>query len=153
MSLQEKINQDWMQSMKARTPEKDVLALVRNELKNKAINERSEGGGQTTVSDDVAVGVLQKMAKQRKESIISFEAGGRLELAKKEAFELSVIESYLPKQLSDDEIRHIVQKAIQETSASSLKELGKVMGVVLKETKGRADGKHVQEIVKSSLQD
>ncbi len=150
-TLQEKITQDWKDAMKARDPKKDVLALIRTDFKNKAINERAEGGGQTEINDSDAVVVLQKMAKQRREAMESYTSGGRQDLFDKEAFELSIIESYLPGQLSDAELEACVVTAIAETGATSAKDLGKVMGAVLKVAKGRADGKKIQNMVTAKL--
>lgn len=151
MLLQEKVTHDWKEALKARDPKKDVLSLIRTELKNKAINTRSEGQTETLVDDETALGVLQKMAKQRKESIESYEAGGRQDLAAKEAFELSVIEFYLPKQLSDEELNALISSKINELGISSVKDIGKLMGAVLQVAKGRADGKKIQEAARVLL--
>jgi uncharacterized protein YqeY len=151
MTIQETVESDWKDAVKARDPKKDTLSLIRTELKNKAINTRKGGDTSTMVQDDVALDVLAKMAKQRRESIVEYQKGGRTDLVDKEAFELAVIEAFLPKGLSDDEIRAIVKEAIAETGASSAKEMGKVMGAVTPKTKGRADGKRVQELVKEAL--
>lgn len=151
MLLQEKVTHDWKEALKARDPKKDVLSLIRTELKNKAINTRSEGQTETLVDDETALGVLQKMAKQRKESIESYEAGGRQDLAEKEAFELGVIEFYLPKQLSDEELHALISSKISELGISSIKDIGKLMGAVLQVAKGRADGKKIQEAARVLL--
>lgn len=151
MLLQEKVTHDWKEALKARDPKKDVLSLIRTELKNKAINTRSEGQTETLVDDETALGVLQKMAKQRKESIESYEAGGRQDLAKKEEFELNVIEFYLPKQLSDEELNELIASKINELGISSVKDIGKLMGAVLQVAKGRADGKKIQEAARVLL--
>ncbi len=150
-SLQEKINNDWKQAMKLRDPKKDTLGLMKNELKNKAILERS-ASHTTTIEDDAALEVFGKMAKQRHESIKSFQAGNRPDLVEKEAFELAIIESYLPKQLTDDEIKTLVQSVVSELPATSIKDLGKVMGVVMGRAKGKADGNRISPIVKQILE-
>lgn len=151
MSIQEQVGQDWIAAMKARDAKKDVLSLIKTELKNKAINSRTTSGEGTQVSDEVALDVLSKMAKQRREAIESFLAGGRDSLADKERFELEVIESYLPKAMTTDEISALITKVIQETGASSIKQMGQVMALVMEQAKNRADGKHIQTLVKEKL--
>lgn len=151
MSIQEQVDQDWKEAMKARAPEKDPLSQIRTELKNKAIETRSAGDHGTTLDDEKALDVLTKMAKQRRESIAEYEKGGRQDLVEREALELKTIERYLPQALSDDEIKAIVAEAVAATGATSAKEMGKVMSAVMPKTKGRADGKKVQEFVKAAL--
>lgn len=151
MAIQEQVETGWKEAVKARDPKKDVLSLIRTELKNRAINTRTAGDTTTVVNDEVALDVLTKMAKQRRESIAEYEKGGRQDLVDKEGFELSVIEGFLPKGLTDDEVRAIVTEAIAQTGATSAKEMGKVMSAIMPKTKGRADGKRVQELVKEAL--
>jgi uncharacterized protein YqeY len=151
MKIQDQIVNDWKEALKARDPKKDVLTLMRTELKNKAINGREAGDTSTVVEDDVALDVLMKMAKQRREAIEQFKAGSREDLAQKEAFELSVIESYLPKQLSDAEIEDTVKKIIGDLQAQGPKDMGKVMSAAMAECKGRASGQIVQAKVKMLL--
>ncbi len=151
MSLEEQITAAWKEAMKSRDPSKDALALIRTELKSQAINARTGGEKGTSVADDTVVEVLAKMAKQRRESVAEYEKGGREDLAEKERLELAVIERYLPAQLSDAEIEGVVDDVLKETGASSMKELGKVMGPIMAKTKGRADGGRVQAIVKKKL--
>ena len=149
--MQDKISQDWKEALKARDPKKDVLSLMKTELKNKAIDSRSGGEHATVVSDDDALDVLTKMAKQRRESIESFKAGGREDLAQKEQFELSIIESYLPTQMTEDEILSLVKKVVSDAGATSMKDMGKVMGAAISASKGRAPGNLVQAAVKKVL--
>ena len=108
-------------------------------------------GGEAEVSDEVAIAVLQKQAKQRRDSIEQFEKADREDLAVSEREELVVIQSYLPKQLSEEEIRREVLEVIEETDASSMKDMGRVMGPVMSRLKGKADGRIVQTVVKESL--
>jgi uncharacterized protein len=150
-SLQEKINNDWKEAMKMRDPRKDTLGLMKNELKNRAISDRSDKHS-TLIDDEAAVEVFKKMAKQRQESIRSFQAGKREDLVEKEAAELTIIESYLPKQLTDDEIKTLVESVASELHVTSIKELGKVMGVAMARVKGKADGNRVQFAVKQFLE-
>jgi uncharacterized protein YqeY len=151
MPIQTDVENQWKEAMKSRDPKKDALALIRTELKNKAINSRSGGDTSTVVADDIALDVLTKMAKQRKESIAEYEKGGRQDLVDKEAAELRVIETFLPKGLSDDELRAIIKDSVAKSGATSAKDMGKVMGVLMPLVKGKADGKRVQELVKEAL--
>jgi len=150
-TLQERINNDWKEAMKARDPKKDTLNLIRNELKNKAINTRTDSEGGTMVGDDVAMDVLMKMGKQRRESLEQFTTAGRADLAQKEKEELSVIESYLPKPLSDDDLEAMVKIAIAESGAQGMKDMGKVMALMMTKAKGQADGSKIQNFVKKHL--
>jgi uncharacterized protein YqeY len=151
MKIQDQIVNDWKEAMKARDAKKDVLSLMRTELKNKAINGRDAGDSTTVVEDDVALDVLMKMAKQRREAIDQFRAGSREDLAQKEAFELTVIESYLPRQLSESEVESVVKKVISDLNAQGPKDMGKVMSTAMAECKGRAPGGLVQAKVKMLL--
>jgi uncharacterized protein YqeY len=149
-SLQDQIGEDWKSAMKARDPKKDVLSLIKTELKNKAISERTGEGG-TSVDDMTAYDVLNKMAKQRREAIDSFKAGGREDLAQKEATELEVIQAYLPKQMEQDEVEALVKTVIAEVGATSMKDMGKVMNATIAKAQGRAHGSKVQVAVKKLL--
>lgn len=152
MSLQQQITDDWKAAMKARdTQKKDVLAMMRTELKNRAIADRAAGSGGTEVDDKTALDVFTKMGKQRRDSITQYEAGGREDLAEKERYELEVIQSYLPAQLSEAEIEAEVAAIIEAAGASSMKDMGKVMGPAMGKMKGRADGSKVQAVVKRLL--
>lgn len=151
MMIQDQIVNDWKEAMKARDAKKDVLSLMRTELKNKAINSRGAGDQATIVDDAVALDVLMKMAKQRRESMEQFQAGAREDLAKKEAFELAIIESYLPKQLEEGEVEAIVKKVILDMNAQGPKDMGKVMSAAMSECKGRVSGQVVQAKVKLFL--
>ena len=95
--------------------------------------------------------ILQSSAKQLKDSMIQFEKGGRNDLAKVEAFELKLINKYLPKQLSEDEIRSLIQKTIKSCGTTSMQDMGRIMGIVMKELMGTADGKIVQKVVQEEL--
>lgn len=151
MSLQTKVVEDWKNALKNKDPKKDALSMIITELKNRAIKDNIVGGEGRVVADEIAFEVLQKMAKQRKEAIESYQAAKRVDLVEKEQKELSVIESYLPQPLNDDELRSIVSKVIKETGATSIKNMGQVMAESIKVTKGRADGKRVQAMVQSLL--
>jgi uncharacterized protein YqeY len=122
-----------------------VLRLVGAAIKQVEVDERRELG------DDDVLGVLEKMLKQRRESKEQFESAGRDELAAQESFEIDIIESYMPEALSDGEVESLITSAIESTGASSMKDMGKVMGVLRPELKGRADMKAVSAMIKSRL--
>ncbi|MBI5401205.1 GatB/YqeY domain-containing protein [Candidatus Wolfebacteria bacterium] len=151
MSLKQKISEDLKTAMKSGNEfEVGVLRMVIASIHNKEIEKRGKGGEAVLTEDEVA-DVVVKEAKKRKESIDIYKSGNREDLAKKESEELEIIKKYLPEQLSETEIENIVEKAIKETNASTIKDLGKVMGIVSKETKGRADSKAISEIIKKKL--
>ena len=124
-----------------------VLRMLISEIKNKKIADRIK----EELEDGKIIGLIQKMARQHKESIEQFKQGGRQDLVDKEMAELGVLEEYLPEQLSEEEIIKIVTSSIEKTGATSAKDMGKVMGEVLGRVAGRADGKLVSKIVKERL--
>lgn len=146
MSVMERLDQDMKQAMKDRAALKlSVIRMVKAALKNEEINKGR------TLSDDEVLTILTRELKQRRESLHEFEKAAREELASKAREEIDVLSAYLPAQLSEDEIRHIVREAIASTHASSKKEMGKVMGAIMPKVKGRADGNLVQKIVSEEL--
>lgn len=151
MTLQLQVVDDWKSALKNKDPKKDALSMIITELKNRAIKENVMGVEGRTVSDHVAIEVLQKMAKQRKEAMEAYQNAKRPDLAEKEGLELAVIESYLPKPLSDEELKTIIAEVILETKASSIKDMGLVMGQSIKAAQGRADGKRIQALVQRLL--
>lgn len=147
MSVREAITADLKSAMKARDSQKvQVLRLVQAALKNKGIEVRPN-----ELTDEDVLGVLKKLVKQRKDSIEQFSKAGRQDLVDVEAGELTVIEGYLPEMMSEDKVRTLVQEAIQELGASSMKEMGAVMKAVLGKTQGNADNKVVSQLVRESL--
>ncbi len=148
MSLKDKILEDVKTAMKSRDSDTvSTLRFVVSALKNKEIEVRPN-----TLTDQDAMGVLKKLCKQRQDSIEQFTAAGRDDLVLKEKTELAVIETYLPAQLSEDDLKKMIQAAITEVGASSPKDMGKVMQAVTVKTQGNADNKLVSQIVKSLLQ-
>ena len=123
----------------------ETLRMIRSQLKNASIAKGKD------LSEENVIDVLSKEAKKRKESLELFKQGGREDLAEKEQQELNIITSYLPAALSEDEVSGIIDKAIVEVGAQGMQDMGKVMGKVMPEVKGRADGKVVQELVKKKL--
>ena len=148
MTLEEKINTDLKTAMLARQ-EATVRGL--RAIKSAIIIAKTEKGANGIVSPEKELQILQKMVKQRKDSITEFEKANRTDLIVKEQEEVAVIEKYLPPMMSEEEVRAAVQKAIADTGAISQKEMGKVMGVVSKQLAGKADNKLVADIVKSLL--
>jgi len=150
MALKDQIMADLKQAMKQKQKDRlRVLRSIKAKLLEKEISERQ--GGEGELSDEQAVEVLMKAAKQRKESIEQFEEGGRSELADKEREELAIIESYLPKMLTEDEIRAAVREKIDALGAEDMSDMGRVMGAMMDELKGRAEGSKVSRIVKEEL--
>ena len=148
MSLEEKINADLKTAMLAKE-EATVRGL--RAIKSAIILAKTEKGANGIISPEKEVQMLQKMIKQRRDSIAEFEKANRTDLATKEKEEVSVIEKYLPAMMSEDEVREVVKKAIAETGATSQKEMGKVMGIVSKQLAGKADNKVIADTVKSLL--
>lgn len=146
MSILQQITEDMKQALKAQDKVRlNTLRLLLSQLKN----ARIDSGKELTPDDEIAV--LLNAAKKRKESIDAFEAGHRLDLAERERQELAIIQQYLPTQLSDAEVDQKVVEVIATLGATSLKDMGRVMAEVMKSLKGRADGKKVQEMVRSKL--
>lgn len=150
MSIQDKIIADIKEAMKAKNQDKlRVLRSLKAKLMEKEISERKDG--EAKLSDEQAVDVLMKAAKQRKESIEQFEEGGREDLAENEKKELAIIEEYLPEMMDGDEVRKIVQEKIKALSASGPEHMGKVMGPLMGQLKGKAEGSLVSKVVKEEL--
>ena len=150
MNIQDKIISDIKEAMKAKEQDKlRVLRSLKAKLMEKEISERK--GGEAKLSDDQAVEVLMKAAKQRKESIEQFEDGGRNDLAENEKKELKIIEAYLPEMMSEEEVREVVKEKIEQLGASGMQDMGKVMGSLMGQLKGKADGSIVSKVVKEEL--
>lgn len=148
MSLLTTLNDDIKTAMKSK--DKDTLSVLRM-LKAAIQNEQIKAGRDLDGEEELTV--LSREMKQRRDSLSEFEKAGRDDLADKVKIEIAIVEKYMPKQLSEEEIRQIVQTAIDQTGATSPKEFGKVMGAVMPEVKGKADGNQVNAIVKELLQE
>jgi hypothetical protein len=146
MTLKERITEDMKTAMRA--GEKDRLATIRLVL---AAVKQIEVDERIVLDEPRMLSVLEKMAKQRKESIAEFEKGGRADLVAKEAAELAIIKAYLPEQMSDAELDALIAEAIATTGAASIKDMGKVMGVVKTKAAGRADMGAVGARIKQKL--
>jgi len=146
MALREQLNEDIKSAMKARAQDKlDALRLMLSAVKQREVDER------ITLDDAGVVGVVEKMIKQRKDSISQFERAQRQDLADKEKYEISIIEAYLPQQLGAAEVDAIIAEAIASTGARSAADMGKVMAVVKPKLAGRADMGKVSGLVKARL--
>ena len=148
MGLENLINDDMKKAMLSKDAEKlEALRAIKAAL----LLEKTKEGTTGEIPESVELSLLQKLVKQRKESAAIYSTGNRGDLAEKELFEAGIIEQYLPKQLSDDELISMIKTIITQSGASSIKDMGKVMGQASKELAGKADGKRVSEIVKSLL--
>ncbi|WP_147653336.1 GatB/YqeY domain-containing protein [Vulcaniibacterium gelatinicum] len=146
MTLKQQLTEDMKAAMKA--GEKDrlgVIRLINAAIKQKEVDERIQ------LDDAAVLGVLEKMVKQRKDSIAQYEAAGREDLAAAERFELGVIQGYLPAQLGEAELQAAVEAAIAQTGAAAPADMGKVMGVLKAQLAGRADMGQVSALVKRRL--
>jgi len=149
--LYQKITEDLKTAMKAgKEFEAGVLRFLLSSLHNKEIEKKGKGL-EPTLSDEEVIEVLSREAKKRKEAIEIYIKGGRNDLVEKETKELEIIKQYLPEQLSEEEIEKIVVATIEKIGAKDIKDLGRVMGEVMKELKGKADAKLVSEIVKKRI--
>jgi uncharacterized protein len=146
MSLKERITDDMKAAM--RSGEKERLGLIRmitSAIKQREVDER------ITLDDSQVMSVLEKMIKQRKESVAQFQAGNRHDLADKESAEITLLQGYLPSQLSDTELDALIGEAIAASGAASIKDMGKVMGIIKTKAQGRADMAAVGAKIKARL--
>lgn len=147
MELKEQLNLDLKQSLKSGEKLKlSTIRLLLSEIKNAEIAKRGE------LDEGELLAAVAREAKKRKEAIEEFGKAGRRDLVEKESEELSVLEGYMPEQLSPDELRRIIVDTIEETGASSRGDLGKVMGKIMPRVRGKADGKLVNQMVREILE-
>ena len=146
MSLGERLLDEMKQAMKSNDKLRlSTIRMIRTAVKNKEIDLRK------ALDDDEIVKVIQGMVRKSEESIGQFEAGGRADLVEKETKEIGVLKSFLPQALSREEIVRLIDESIQETQASSMKDLGKVMKSVMPKLTGKADGKVINQLVRERL--
>ena len=146
MSLRDKINDDMKAAMKAREADKlGAIRLLTSALKQKEVDERVE------ITDDIVLAIIEKMLKQRKDSIEQYTAGNRMDLVAVEQFEVGVLQAYMPAQLSDDEVKAILAATIAEVGATSGKDMGKVIAALRPKVAGRADMGKLSGLVKAAL--
>ena len=147
MSLIEQIQKELHRAMKSKdTLKTGALRNILSKLRDRQIEKRE------ILSESEELKVFQSLVKQRKESIVMFEQGGRLDLIEKESIELEILETYLPKMLTEKDVLILIQQVVREVGADSLSDLGKVMPVVMQRGAGKVDGKLAQKIVQEVLQ-
>jgi uncharacterized protein len=146
MTLREQINNDIKTAMKEKNNAvRDALRLLSSAMKQIEVDERKE------LSDDDIIKIIQKQVKQRNDAMVQYRDAGREDLYEQEASEAAIFEAYLPQQLSDDELESALRTIIAEVEATSMKEIGKVMGVASKSLGTKADGKRINECAKKIL--
>lgn len=142
MPLKEKLMADMKEAMKSKDKvTKDVITMVRAAIKQREVDDRKE------LNDADVIDIIAKQIKQKKDSIPDFEKGNRQDLIDLTNQEIKILLEYLPPQLSDEELESIVKDAIEQTGAQTKKDLGKLMALIMPKVKGKADGKHVNDIV------
>ena len=146
MPLKDRLQEDMKSALRARDKERlSALRLMLAAVKQREVDER------ISLNDTQVIGVLDRMLKQRRESIAQYEQAGRQDLADKEAFEAEVIQSYMPEALSDDEIDAMIASAIAATGAQSVRDMGKVMALIKDQAQGRADMATISALVRAKL--
>jgi uncharacterized protein YqeY len=146
MALEERLVEEMKQAMKSNDKAKlSTIRMIRSAVKNKEIDLRKP------LDDDTISRVIQGMVKKSEESIDQFKAGGRMDLVEKETKEIEIMKSFLPQPLSREEVLKVIDQTIEETQASSLKDLGKVMKTVMPKLGGKVDGTLVNQLVKEKL--
>jgi uncharacterized protein YqeY len=146
MGLEERLVEEMKQAMKSNDKAKlSTIRMIRSAVKNKEIDLRKP------LDDDAISRVIQGMVKKNEESIEQFNAGGRMDLVEKETKEIEIMKSFLPQPLSREEVLKVIDQTIEETQASSLKDLGKVMKTVMPKLGGKVDGALVNQLVKERL--
>jgi uncharacterized protein len=150
MSLMDQISEEIKLAMKAQEKVRlETLRGIKKVLLEKEVAVRPSG--QTALTPEQELEALSQIAKQRRDSIEQYQNVGRQDLADAEAAELAIVETFLPAQLSDEEVADVIRQVIQQVGATSAKDMGKVMGPAMQQLKGKTDGKKVQELVKSLL--
>lgn len=152
MSLRDQINADLKDAMKAGDKRKlATIRLMNSAIKDKDISARTEGHDSEKVADAVVMDVFAKMVKQRQDSIAAFDAGGRAELAQAEREEMAIIQSYMPKQMGDDEAKAAIAGVVAAVGATSVKDMGKVMAELKAKYSGQIDMGKAGGVVKALL--
>lgn len=147
MPIKERLQEEWKQALKAKDKFRaDTISTARA-----AVLQVEKNEGAASVDDDAIIEILAREVKQRREAVVEFEKGNRQDLVDKANAEIEILLSYLPQQLSEDEIYEIVRVTAVEVGANSMKDMGRLMSAVIDRTKGRAEGKVVSTIVKEHL--
>ena len=146
MTLKERLMEDMKVSMRNKeTLKKSVITMIRASVKQKEVDDRVD------VNDDDVIELIAKQLKQRKDALVEFEKAERDDLIAQTKAEIEILASYLPQQLTDEELEAVVRDAVAEVNAQSVKDMGKIMGKVMAVAKGRVDGKRINEMVKKLL--
>ena len=146
MTIKEQVTNDMKDAMRARNKEKlSALRMLLAAVKQREVDER------ITATDDIMLGIIAKLVKQRRDSVEQFRAGGREDLVSKESYEIEVLSAYLPKQMSEDEVKAVIAEVIAATGASGMASMGRVMGAVKAKVAGRADMGRVSGLVRAAL--
>lgn len=146
MSLKERINEDMKAAMRARETERlATIRMIQAAIKQREVDER------ITLDDSQVLAVIEKMIKMRRESVVQFQSGGRADLVAKENAEIALLQGYMPSQLSESELDALITKAISESGASSIKDMGKAMALIKQQAQGRADMGTVSAKLKAKL--
>lgn len=145
--LEQKIVEDYKQAMKAKDTVKiSTLSFLRAQLKNVVIDKKVD-----KLEDADVIAVIKKQVKQRQDSISQYEKGGRKDLVEKETKEFHILKSYLPEEIADSELQTVIDEIIKESGAMTMKDMGKVMKMLVPKVAGRADNKRMSELVKERL--
>ena len=146
MTLKERLMEDMKVSMRNKeTLKKSVITMIRASVKQKEVDDRVD------LNDDEVIELIAKQLKQRKDALVEFEKAERDDLIAQTKAEIEILASYLPQQLTDEELEAVVRDAVAEVNAQSVKDMGKIMGKVMAVAKGRVDGKRINEMVKKVL--
>ena len=149
MSLIEQVDKDYIAAYKAKDQLRvSVLRMLKTSVKNRLVDLRRPGG---TLSDEEMLDVIIKEGKQRRDSITEYEKAGRADLAGREAAELAILEAYLPRALTPEELAQVIEDAVAATGAASPREMGKVMSAIMARHKGQVDGKTLSAAVRQRL--
>jgi uncharacterized protein YqeY len=152
MSIKKRLDTEMKDAMKQRDKLRlGCIRMLKSRLLEREVALRGKHGKDYAITDEEALTVISTYAKQRRDSIESYRQGGRDDLVAAEEAELAIVTDYLPQQLSADELRGMIQGAISESGAESIKDLGKVMKIIVPKTKGAADGKLVNQLVRELL--
>jgi hypothetical protein len=153
MSIRERLEVDMKEALRAKDPCRlGVIRMLRAKLLEREVELRSARGRDYRLEDSEALPVIASYAKQRRDSIEGYTKGGRTDLVASEEAELAIVQAYLPQQLSEDEIRRVVDQAVATAGATSMRDLGAVMKLVMPELQGKADGGTVNRIVRERLE-
>ena len=153
MSIKKRLDADMKDAMKKREQQRlGCIRMLKSKLQERELALRGKHGTDYQITDEEALSVISTYAKQRRDSIESYRQGGRDDLVAAEEAELAIVTDYLPPQLSADELRGMIREAITESGAQSIKDLGQVMRILMPRTKGAADGKLVNQLVRELLE-